>query len=111
MKLFESDGVHPNSLEIIQTLVDKHPAALQPHVPVPSPLFVQFEIETVPKCIESFPGGSAGVVFSMNECHLKSIVRDPQLGPEVLRSLASYCSLFVTERFPSEVAPFYAGAI
>ena len=62
-KLLESDGVHPNTPEIIQTLVDKDPVAPQPHVPVPSPLFVQFEIETVLKCIESFPGGSAGGVF------------------------------------------------
>ena len=34
MKMFESDGVHPSTPEVIQALVDKHSAAPPRHVPL-----------------------------------------------------------------------------
>jgi hypothetical protein len=73
MKILMSDGVHPSSPSVIQSLKDKHPTSepftRSPHVYQN----VSFKAEQVLQAINSFQSGSSGGPFALVERILKDL--------------------------------------
>ena len=110
VKMLSSEGVHPTTPDIIKTLQEKHPIEPPMESINPTPQFVGFSTDQVQQAINSFTNGSSGGPFALVERMIKDLVAEPQIGTTILGSLAEYCSIFVTGKFPAELAPFYSSA-
>jgi Reverse transcriptase (RNA-dependent DNA polymerase) len=110
IKMLTSNGVHPNSPEVFNSLLEKHPQAdkIAPRDKVPQ--WVSFSREEVSNAIASFPNGSSGGPFAITVQFLKDMTGDAQLGDTVLNQLAKFAGMFVAGKFPGSMAIFYGSA-
>ena len=110
VRLMSSDGVHPSTSAIVEILAEKHPQ-VEPFDAIPSSFqHVTFSPEEVDIAINSFPRGSSGGPFGLVELFLKTIITNAEIGSLILKTLAKFCELMVSGKFPGDMAPFYGSA-
>ncbi len=110
VRMLTSEGVHPETADIISQLEAKHPQSEEHALPEMCRSNLTFSAEDVTNALNEFPNGSTGGPFALTELLLKNMTTQVQIGGLVLNSLAAYAGLFTSGKFPTSVAPFYGGA-
>lgn len=110
VRMLTSDGVHPSTPEVINSLREKHPEAAPISERNGVPQNLQFSNDEVLEVINSFPNGSSGGPCALTEQHLKDMANVAQLSHTFLSNLAAFASMFVSGKFPKSVSQFYGSA-
>ena len=75
IKLLVSDGIHPVTQDVLDTLRSKNPLGPTINSSIRFQMSSPFPSEKVLKCVLSFPKGSSGGVFGLNQSILKALVQ------------------------------------
>ena len=112
--LASSEGISPFSVETLEALKLKHPAAASPIVPPTPPTCVSLtvDVQEVVKAIISFPPGSGGGPDGLRPQHLKDLTSKATgtAGTNLLSSLTNLINKILSGIVPAEVLPILFGA-